>query len=98
VWPGDPQADGLPRPWIWYAHGGAWFFGQPQLPNAWVVPGLRSRRYHVVAIVYRKCPQVCLTDIVDDSFVNLDWRGMHRPRLLLELLLSLLTDKRTIAD
>jgi hypothetical protein len=52
----------------------------------------------VVAIVYRKCPQVCLTDIVDDSFVNLDCRGMHRPRLLLELLLSLLTDKRTIAD
>jgi acetyl esterase/lipase len=67
IWPADEASDGRPRPWVWYAHGGAWFFGKPQLPNAWVVPGLRSRGYHVVGIGYRKCPQVWLKDIIDDG-------------------------------
>jgi hypothetical protein len=46
-------------------------------------------------------PQLCVRGLggyISGLTCLLNWRGMHRSRLLLELLLSLATDQRTIAN
>ncbi|KAI9633337.1 Alpha/Beta hydrolase protein [Dioszegia hungarica] len=71
-----------PAPWVLYTHGGAFAAGKHYLPNAWVVPGFRSRGVHVVSVAYRLIPHVDLQGSLDDCVDAWKWCRENLPALL----------------
>lgn len=48
-------------------------FGKHYTPNPWILPGFRSRGYHVVSVGYRLLPHVSFFEIMSDSEAAFAW-------------------------
>lgn len=76
------SAGSSPKPWVFWAHGGAYSAGAHYAPPSWVVPGFRARGFHVVDAAYRLSPQVGLEEQLDDLMAALAWCKTHLGELL----------------
>lgn len=57
-------------------------FGKHYTPNPWILPGFRSRGYHVVSVGYRLLPHVSFFDIMSDSEAAFAWLQANLPSVL----------------
>ncbi|WVR09786.1 hypothetical protein IAU60_006862 [Kwoniella sp. DSM 27419] len=77
-----PAEVSSPSPFILYLHGGAFCAGKHHTPNAWVIPALRPKGFHVVSIAYRFAPHASLTDQVQDGVDAYAWCRESLPEIL----------------
>ncbi|WWC59530.1 uncharacterized protein I303_102086 [Kwoniella dejecticola CBS 10117] len=82
IFPSESTSTGIPTPWVLYVHGGAFVAGKHYVPNAWVVPALRPRAYHVVSVSYRFAPHCSLSQQVGDVKDAFEWCQTNLPRIL----------------
>ncbi|OCF45823.1 hypothetical protein I317_00311 [Kwoniella heveanensis CBS 569] len=80
IWPAEDAS--APSPFVLYFHGGAFFAGKHHLPNAWVIPALRPKGFHVVSVAYRYTPHVSLLDQVQDGIDAYAWCRENLPPIL----------------
>lgn len=57
-------------------------FGKHYTPNPWILPGFRSRGYHVVSVGYRLIPHVSFYEIMSDSEAAFAWLQSNLPSVL----------------
>ncbi|WVQ81841.1 hypothetical protein IAT38_003968 [Cryptococcus sp. DSM 104549] len=76
------EADGTPRPWLLWIHGGGWSAGKHYIPNAWVIPAFRPLGYHVVSVAYRFFPHVTIKELWNDVSNSFVWAVLNLPKIV----------------
>jgi acetyl esterase/lipase len=82
IWPAPKTSSSSPKPWVLWAHGGAYSAGAHYAPPSWVVPGFRERGFHVVDAAYRLSPHCGLEEQLDDLTQAFAWCREHLPSVL----------------
>ena len=80
VWPSLEASSSAP--WVMWCHGGGFFTGSHFAPPSWVIPGFRSKGFHVVSVQYRLGPHASMDDILTDAKDAVEWCKENLPNVL----------------